>query len=197
MHTFLSRALRLPILAAACLLAGPAFAGDYDLRATPDLYAGSGAGAHRAAGSDYWQIAPRLELAIPLSDDGLSSGPKMGVEALYAFGEIAPKLDLDAGGRFSFTYVDPISIFELVPEARLSTPIGPRLKLYGETGLGLALLTGGGDNSLAGVLRFGFGGTYALSNKVNLLVEPLGFNIYLKSGSHTIMNVAIGLQFKS
>jgi len=183
-------------LLVSCLLAGRAAAADLALRA-PDLYAGSGAGAHHA-GSDYWQVAPRLELAIPLSDSGLSAGPKMGVEAMYAFGEIAPKLDFDAGGRFSFSYLDPISVFELVPEARLSTPVGPRLKLYGETGLGLGLVTGGGGgNELGGVLRFGFGGTYALSPKVNLLLEPLGFNIYFKTGSFTTLNVAVGLQFKS
>ncbi len=196
LRTFTVRVLSLSLVTAACL-ALPAAAAEVDLHAA-DLYPGSGAGAHahHGADSDYWKIAPRLELAIPLGERNPDPGPKLGIEALYAFGEIAPKLDLDAGARFSFSYLNPFSIFEIVPEARLSSPLSPKFALYGETGLGLGLITGGGSTDLSGVLRFAAGGAYALSPKVNLLVEPLGFNIYFKSGSFTTLNVALGLQFK-
>ena len=209
MRSFNLRALRLPLALAACLLAAPAFAGDMDLQLpdlrVPDLTSGSGAGAHHA-GAGYWNIAPRLELALPLGHEDYyipgygyyshspDAGPKVGVEALYSFGEIAPKLELEAGGRFSFTYVDPLSIFEVVPEARLLIPLSPKLKLYGESGLGLALLTNNGSD-VSGVLRFGFGGTYALSPTVNLLVEPIGFNTYFTY--FTTYNLAVGLQFRT
>ncbi|HZZ83010.1 MAG TPA: hypothetical protein VFE30_00580 [Anaeromyxobacteraceae bacterium] len=206
MHSFNLRALRLPLALAACILAGPALAHDLDLQ-VPDLraadaYAGSGAGVHHA-GAGYWEIAPRLELAVPLTDSSIYSvGPKIGIEAMYSFGELAPKLELEAGGRFAFTHLgadfpfDSLNIFEVVPEARLLIPLSPKLRVYGETGLGLALVSNGG-NSVAGALRFGFGGTWQLSPTVNLLVEPIGFNTYFKSGSLTTYNLAVGLQFRT
>jgi opacity protein-like surface antigen len=150
-----------------------------------------------------------LLLGLDLPPSGFNAGPRLSGEVMYGFADVAPQARLDLGLRGAFAYHSgdfdgSVWILEAVPDAKLQFALSPQLALYGDVGLGLALLHqsfpdfGGGtatDNTLALAIEFGGGVSYAIAPNMNLLGE-VRFNFYTRSGSSTFVTLpTIGLQW--
>ena len=191
----------LAALAAAPLAARAAFAGQTSTTAgSSDPALGAPVGA-----TDY-----SLLLSLELPPSGYSAGPRLTGELMYGFMDLSPQARLSLGGRGAFSYHggdfnNSIWILEAVPDAKLAFALAPNLAVYGDVGLGLAVLHvsvdlgafGGSasDSTLAVTFQFGAGVSYAVSPNMNLLGE-VRVDIYSRSGSSTFISIpTVGLQF--
>jgi len=188
-----------PLALAALLLApalGQALARTRGSSATDTPALGAALGA-----TDY-----SLLVALDLPPSGFSVGPRITGELMYGYTDVAPQARVDVGLRGSFAYHsgefdNSIWILEAVPDAKLKVALSPQLALYGDVGLGLALLHssfGGGidsDSTLALAIQFGGGASYAIGPYLNLLGE-VRFDFYTRSGSSTFVALpTIGIQW--
>jgi opacity protein-like surface antigen len=159
------------------------------------------------------QTSFALLLALDIPPSGYSVGPRFSGELMYGFSDLAPQLRLDLGARASFAYHSldvpsfvtgsgSIWVLDVVPDAKLRFAVTDQLGVYGDFGLGLALLrssaTSGAfsDSStdLAFAIQFGAGAAYALTPNINLLGE-IRFDIYTKTGTGTFIALpTIGLE---
>ncbi len=148
-------------------------------------------------------------LSLELAPSGYNAGPRFTGEAMYGFIDLSPQARLSLGGRGAFSYHGgdfnySLWIVEAVPDAKLTFALAPNLSVYGDLGLGLAVLHTSidlgafgstSDNTLAVTFQFGGGVSYAVSPNMNLLGE-LRFDIYSRSGSSTFISIpTVGLQF--
>jgi opacity protein-like surface antigen len=151
-------------------------------------------------------------LALDIPPSGFNVGPRISAEGMYGFMDLAPQLRLDLGGRVSFAYhsADTGGLFDgslwtldFVPDAKLRYAINDQLGVYGDFGLGLALLhasaSQGGfsnsDTSLALAVQFGAGVAYAVTPNINLLGE-IRFDVTTKSGAGLFVALpTVGLEF--
>ena len=209
-------ATRLIVIPLLALLAAPAAA-----RAAPPTRSSPGR-SMSAGSSDPSMGAPvgaidySVLLSLEIPPSGYSVGPRLSGEAMYGFIDLSPQARLSLGGRGAFSYHggdfnNSLWILEAVPDAKLTFALAPMLSLYGDVGLGLAVLhtsvdvpaipqlgiAGGSvsDNTLAVTFQFGGGVSYAVSPNMNLLGE-VRFDIYTRSGSSTFISIpTVGLQF--
>jgi len=141
-------------------------------------------------------------LSLELPPAGLDAGPRFSGEIMYGYLDLNPQARLSLGGRGAFSYHggdfgSSLWILEAVPDAKLTFALAPQLSLYGDVGVGLAimLVDPGSDNTLAATFQFGGGVSYAVSPNMNLLGE-VRFDIYTRSGSSTFVSIpTVGLQF--
>ena len=157
-----------------------------------------------------------LLLSLEIPPSGFSVGPRLSGELMYGFIDLSPQARLSLGGRGAFSYHGgdfniSLWILEAVPDAKLTFALAPGLAVYGDVGLGLALMhfsfpavaaippffpgSSGSDSSLQVTFQFGGGVSYAVSPNMNLLGE-VRFDIYTRSGSSTFVSIpTVGLQF--
>jgi len=143
-------------------------------------------------------------LSLELPPSGYDAGPRLSGEFMYGFVDLAPQARLSLGGRGAFSYHggafnNSLWILEAVPDAKLTVNVAPNLSLYGDFGLGLAVLHQSvgsfSDSTIAFTFQLGGGVSYALSPNMNLLGE-LRLDIYTRSGSSTFVSIpTVGLQF--
>lgn len=204
-----TRLLVIPLLA---LLAAPLTA-----RAAPPSRSTSAGRTMSTGSSDPAMGAPvgaidySVLLSLELPPSGYSAGPRLTGEFMYGFMDLSPQARLSLGGRGAFSYHggdfnNSLWILDAVPDAKLTFALAPNLAVYGDLGLGLAILRvsvdvpgfpalSGSDSTLALTVQFGGGVSYAVSPNMNLLGE-LRFDIYTRSGSSTFISIpTVGLQF--
>ena len=142
----------------------------------------------------------RHRLSLELPPAGLNAGPRFTGELMYGYMDLSPQARLSLGGRGAFSYHSDdfngsLWIVEAVPDAKVTLALAPSLSVYGDLGIGLAVLATSADSTLAATFQFGGGVSYAVSPTMNLLGE-LRFDIYTRSGSSTFISIpTIGLQF--
>jgi opacity protein-like surface antigen len=149
-----------------------------------------------------------LLLSLELPPSGLNPGPRFTGEFMYGYLDLSPQARLSLGGRGAFSYHSgdfnsSVWILEAVPDAKLTLALAPKLSVYGDVGLGLALQHASvdlgafgstSDDTLAVTIQFGGGISYAVTPNMNLLGE-LRFDFYT-AGSSTFVSIpTIGLQF--
>ena len=152
-----------------------------------------------------------LLLSLELPPSFYNVGPRLTGELMYGFMDLSPQARLSFGGRGAFAYHggdfgNSVWILEAVPDAKLTLALAPMLSVYGDVGLGLAILNQSqdvpgfpgltaSDSTLALTFQVGGGVSYALSPNMNLLGE-VRFDIYTRSGSSTFVSIpTVGLQF--
>jgi len=199
-------ATRLFVIALLAALSTPLAA-----RAAPATRSSNGR-AMSSGGTDPSMGAPvgatdfSVLLSLELPPSGFDAGPRITGEFMYGFVDLAPQARLSLGGRGAFSYHSApfdtsLWILEAVPDAKLTLNLAPKFSLYGDFGLGLAVLHqsfglgAGSDSTLAVAIQLGGGVSYALSPNMNLLGE-VRLDIYSRSGSSTFVSFpTIGLQF--
>jgi opacity protein-like surface antigen len=159
-------------------------------------------------------ISYSLLLALDLPPDGFTVGPRLSGEMMYGFNDLAPQLRLDLGARASFAYHSAdlpafinasgsMWLLDIVPDAKLRLAVTDQLGVYGDVGLGLALMrasvsSGGLSDSETDVsftIQFGAGAAYAVTPNINVLGE-VRFDVYTKSGTGLFVAIpTIGLEF--
>jgi hypothetical protein len=139
-------------------------------------------------------------LDIP-SPDGFDVGPRFGAELMYGLADLAPQLRADLGVRASFAYHDTFFgsewFFDVVPDLRLLVAATPRLALFGDLGVGIAVRRasdGGSDTRTVASFVLGPGLSYALSPTLNLLAE-IRFNFYTGGEGTFIALPSLGFQW--
>lgn len=147
-----------------------------------------------------------LSLEIPPSF--YTVGPRLSGELMYSVMDLAPNVRLKLGGRAAIAYHSgdfnsSLWTFDAVPDVKIAFAATDLLALYGDVGLGLAVMhfsqdTNFGsvsDTSLALAFQIGAGVAYTLNPSVNLLGE-VRFDVYSRSGSSTFVSIpTVGLQF--
>jgi hypothetical protein len=128
---------------------------------------------------------------------------------------LGPRIDLSAAGSLGYTrfsdsvstgtgdYSQSTNILKLVPAARFSMPLAPRLGVYGDAGLGLywarsSVETPFGDASEDGVgvtMRFAAGSGYDVTEELRLGAE-LAWNPYLGDFSSDTFSVLASLMYR-
>jgi hypothetical protein len=145
-----------------------------------------------------------LGLAIPF-ESGMNTGFKLGAGAFYGLQTLGHGLVLQVGGTVGWTYngypspLDgSINTIDFLPTARLRYAIDPKLFVYGDGGLGLAVIhssftfptlpgfptISGSSTDAALLIKLGGGIGYQLQPRLSLVFEP-AFNIYARSGGFT------------
>ncbi|MFL5263121.1 MAG: outer membrane protein [Anaeromyxobacteraceae bacterium] len=172
------------------------------------------AGGSSAIGAPLGAYDYSFLLALDLPPGGFSVGPRLTGEIMYGYADVAPQARVDLGLRGSFAYHSAdfdssLWIFEVVPDAKLVFALSPQLAVYGDVGLGLALLhlsgvtvttpfqtfTTDSDTTVALAIQFGGGVAVAVAPNMNLLGE-IRFDFYTRSGSSTFVALpTIGLQW--
>jgi opacity protein-like surface antigen len=192
-----TRLLVIPLLAAlAAPLAAHAAPATRSASAGQTMSAGS---TDPSMGAPVGAIDYSLLLSLELPPSGLNAGPRFTGELMYGYLDLSPQARLSLGGRGAFSYHSSdfntsLWILEAVPDAKVTLALAPKLSVYGDFGLGLAVLTAS-DSTLALTFQFGGGVSYAISPDMNLLGE-VRFDIYTRSGSSTFVSIpTVGIQF--
>jgi opacity protein-like surface antigen len=169
-----------------------------------------------AMGAPVGAIDYGVLLSLELPPSGYNAGPRLTGEFMYGFMDLSPQARLSLGGRGAFSYHggdfnNSLWILDAVPDAKLTFALAPNVAVYGDLGLGLAILRASvdipavpalgipastaSDSTLALTIQLGGGVSYAVSPNMNLLGE-LRFDIYTRSGSSTFISIpTVGLQF--
>jgi opacity protein-like surface antigen len=138
-------------------------------------------------------------LSLELPPSGFDAGPRFTGELMYSYLDLSPQARLGLGGRASFSYHGSnggtsLWILEAVPDVKLTLALVPKLSLYGDFGLGLAIVDAV-DSTLAATFQFGAGVSYAVTPTMNLLGE-MRFDLYTRGGSTSFISFpTVGLQF--
>ncbi|HYS81291.1 MAG TPA: outer membrane beta-barrel protein [Anaeromyxobacteraceae bacterium] len=176
----------------------------------------SSGGTDPSMGAPVGAVDYSFFLALDLPPSGYNAGPRLAGEFMYGFVDLSPQARLSLGGRGAFAYHggdfgNSLWILEAVPDAKLTLSLAPKLSVYGDFGLGLAVLDVSqdipgvpalgipprsvSDSTIAVTFQIGGGVSYALSPNMNLLGE-VRFDIYTRSGSSTFVSIpTVGLQF--
>jgi opacity protein-like surface antigen len=130
-----------------------------------------------------------------------STGFKLNLDGVYTFSEIQPRLYFEGAGHLGFMWgSDSVSIYELIPKARVRYALSDQLSVYGDAGLGPAILhvsfPGGSDDTWTLLIRFAGGVQYAFQPNIYLTLEPLGLNVYTASGSGFAYTLLAGVLFR-
>lgn len=111
---------------------------------------------------------------------------------------------------FNATYDASYTRFEIVPTARISTPVANGLALYGDAGLGFQFYSGSvtthappatpyftvSTSGAGGIFKLAIGGHYALAPSWRLFIEPVGLNLYFGDGSGFVYTIMLGGQYR-
>ncbi len=196
--------------ALVALLLAPALSAAQPRRERADGPYGYGAGG--AMGPALGQLGFGLLLALDIPPSGLDVGPRFTGELMYGLAQLSPQLRADLGGRLSFAYhgfsrdteffvgSGHTWILEVVPDLRLIFAASDRLAIYGDFGVGLAVIRDSfdGDGSNSGTeatFQIGPGLSYAIAPNLNFLAE-LRFDFYTRSGDGTFIALpTVGFQW--
>ncbi len=196
-------------VALAATLAVPAFASAQAKRGTKS----SAAPARQASASGTKQIWIGGLVGLELGDlDGFG----FRVDGEMPLKPLSPKVNLSLVGSVGYSrlsmdlYLGDVgwNIFKVVPAARFTMPVAPKMSLYGDAGLGLyygsftmkqnfpaPIGTIKTDDSATGFLmRFGVGGFYDLNPKTKLSAE-IGVDPYFGDADTTNWTLAVGAMF--
>ena len=134
-------------------------------------------------------------LALEFPPSGFDIGPRLSGEVMYGVTDLTPGSRLKLGARASFAYHgSDLWLIEGVPDVKIAVALNDLLALYGDVGLGLAVLSGN-STDLAFTFQFGAGVAYVLNPHVNLLGE-VRVDLYTRSGTTTFVSFpTVGLQF--
>jgi hypothetical protein len=156
-----------------------------------------------------------LGLGIPF-ESGVNTGFKMEAGAFYGLQELSPTMLLQIGGKLAFEYnglADAYAFgssggsfffFDIVPTARLRFTINDKLYAVADGGAGLGIVHFSydvpgfakfSDTSGAFLLKLGGGIGYDVNEKFAVVGQP-ALNIYLKSGSVTVLSLMVGASMK-
>jgi len=188
----LAKALR--HLALAALLAAPALA-------SAQRHGASGFGGSQGPPLEGVSVGLLAGLDIP-SPAGLDVGPRFTGELMYGLADLTPQLRADLGGRLSFAYHNEFAgdlwLFDVVPDLRLLVGVTPRLSIYGDLGVGIAVVRASGNGRSAtdtvATFQLGPGISYALSPSLNLLAE-IRFNFYTGGDGTYVALPTLGFQW--
>jgi hypothetical protein len=142
-------------------------------------------------------------LDIPPS--GRDVGPRFTGELMFGVSDMTPQLRADLGARLSFAYHNANFgsewLLDVVPDLRLALSATPRLAVYADLGIGLAVIRSNFDvfgvstTDTVAAFQFGLPGvSYALSPTLNLLAE-IRFNIYTGGHGTFIALPTLGFQW--
>lgn len=164
-------------------------------------------------GPEIGQLGYSGLVSLELAPSGLDVGPRFAFEAMYGFVDLAPQLRLDLGARASFGFHSgggDVSLWlaDIVPDAKIRYALTDQLGVYGDLGLGLALMHtsvpdfvinnvtySASSTDLALTFQLGAGVAYAVTPNINLLGE-IRFDFYTKSDLGTFISIpTIGLEF--
>jgi hypothetical protein len=167
------------------------------------------AAAARGPGSDVGSVALGGTLGFGAGD---FTTFKLNGDLQYGVAEIAPKAFFDLAGHIGFGFGD-LFVFEVVPKGRFRFALDNRLSLYGDFGIGFAIIHNSGVDVLNpfpppifisagsytdtfGIFRFGFGLQYKLTSAAILVVEPVGTNVYFGHGTAFQYSFLVGALFR-
>jgi hypothetical protein len=183
-------------------------AGDYRLGDTLNLNLGGVPGGEalaktatsatpaRASVGTFW-IGPAIGLEIASNTTMFA----IRLPMQYVLSEIDHNVFLDFAGHVGASFGSDLQLYEFLPSARLRYAISPKVAIYGDGGLGLAIQhvsAGLGDTSVGGIVRFGAGFQVGLTPNMLLMVEPAALSIYFVSGgSATAYSLLVGLLFRA
>lgn len=164
-------------------------------------------------GAAVGQVDYSALLGLEFPPNGGDVGPRLTGEIMYSVMDLAPKARLKLGVRGAFGYHGypggSFWLLDAVPDAKITFALTDLLALYGDLGLGLAVLhnswdsrnfngffvPGNSDSTLAVAFQMGGGLAYAINPHVNLLGE-VRLDLYTRSGSSTFVSFpTVGLQF--
>ena len=150
--------------------------------------------------------------SLGLFASSFSTGVALHLDAAYTFSELQPRLYLEGAGHLGAMFGShDISVWEAIPKLRLRYALTDPLSIYGDAGLGLAILhasqqeqdTPAGkvvvresDTTAALLIRFAAGVQYAIEANIYLTLEPVGLNIYTASGSGFAYTLLAGALFR-
>ncbi len=163
--------------------------------AVPTLAAAQGASVISDVGT------LKLGASAGLFASSFSTGFKLNLDGAYTISEIQPRLFLEGAGQIGFMWgSDGVSIYEFLPKARVRYALSDQLSLYGDAGIGLAFIhvsVGNfSDTTTCALIRFAGGVQYALMPNIELVLEPVGLNIYPASGSGFAYTLLAGALFR-
>jgi hypothetical protein len=125
---------------------------------------------------------------------------KLHGEGQYTLLPLAPKMSLAIAGHVGLDLKDSYLGLEFVPKGRVLYTLDDKLAFYGDVGFGLAIIHVSAGNlsetDLAGLLRFAGGAEFKLTEGIYLVGEPVGLNLYFKSGSAFQYSILVGALFK-
>lgn len=164
---------------------------------------GATARALRVAGLAGLEVASG-ETGLGLRVDGELPIQPMGPSVeLSAVGSLGYTRFSDTSSTDSGDYSQATNVLRLVPAARFSMPLAPRLGVYGDAGLGLywartSVETPFGDGSESGVgvtMRFAAGSGYDVTRQLRLGAE-LAWNPYFGDFSDDTLSVLASLVYR-
>jgi len=191
-------------LALVALLLAPAISAAQPRRDRGEGAYGYGAGG--AMGPALGQLGFGLFLALDIPPSGLDVGPRFTGELMYGLAQLSPQLRAELGGRLAYAYHSFSGgggsqwILEMVPDLRLIFAASDRLAIYGDLGVGFAVIRTsvdfvGSASDTEATFQIGPGISYALSPSLNFLAE-LRFDFYTRSGDGTFIALpTVGLQW--
>jgi opacity protein-like surface antigen len=188
-------ALRLHQIVLAVLLLAPAIASAQ----SRGRFGGGGAEGPAVDGLGF-ELTVGLDIPSP---SGVDVGPRFTAGLMYGLSDMTPALRADLGVYASFAYhnADFGSLwdFDVIPELRLVGAVTPRLALFGDLGVGIAVLRasngfGGTATDTVAAFELAPGLSYALSPMLNLLAE-IRFTFFTGGDGTYIALPTIGFQW--
>lgn len=167
------------------------------------------ASAQRRGGASAGQleIGGEVGLTIPF-DSGFGVGFKLAPEGFFFLPQFSPGLSLGVGGQLAFDLhpfpdAGTFWFLDIVPMGRLRYALNPKTAIYGDLGMGLAMLHysvsvgpfSASDTTAAFMLKLGGGAEFKMNDKMSITAGP-AFNFYLKSGGTTTLSLMGGLLYK-
>jgi opacity protein-like surface antigen len=170
-----------------------------------------------ALGAPVGDLDYSLLLGLDVPSSIYHLGPRLIAEGMYGYMDLSPQTRLKLGGRASFAYhgsdIDGVSTWfiEAVPDAKIEYAFMQNAAVYGDFGLGLALVrynapdfqepfppfetVSATSTDLALTFQFGGGMSYAVSPTMNVLAE-VRVSLYTKSNYAAFWTIpTVGLQW--
>jgi len=160
-----------------------------------------------------WELGFGVGLATPL-ETGIDTGFKSAFQGFYGLASLTPTTTLQLGGSAGWSYNGgplryALHSFDLLPVGRLRAQVAPSLVLFGDFGLGLAVLRTSQDVPLgpggalvpqtttdtSAIIRLGGGLGFDLGRQWSLSLEP-AFCIYARSSSVTQFTLLLGALYR-
>jgi hypothetical protein len=128
---------------------------------------------------------------------GDASGYQIRVDGEVPIFRAAPSLQLSGVLSFSYSGLeDDISVFEIVPAARLIYTASPQFGGYADLGLGFARADAPGVDAVSGAtMRLGIGAFYQMNRQVQFPLE-LMFHPHWGDYDQTTTTLMLGAKFR-
>jgi len=153
------------------------------------------------------EVGGELGLTIPF-ESGYGVGFKLAPEGFFFLPPFSPGLSLGVGGQLAFDLhpfpdAGTFWFMDIVPMGRLRYAINPKTAIYGDLGMGLAIMHfsvsafgfSASDTSAGFLLKLGGGAEFKMNDKMSITAGP-AFNFYLKEGGTTVLSLMGGLLYK-